>query len=253
MPKASCAGLQVLFLAAVLASLASPVVGGQTSSGTASSGTVNPGSTAEQPNWLSPAEVRAIVGQLPAPPSPGTSQDAADLQTEIAAQTTRTSERSNQAVADAGNAAALIMKDVDPRVTPADDPGFYRFLELLKNQATAVDVYAKNRWQRPRPFVAHPELIHPLFTADGFSYPSGHSTVAMCEAVILEQIYPDKATLIMQDAERIAQSRVVAGVHYETDVEQGKVLGEQVARELLATPAFVSALDEARAEVKRDR
>jgi acid phosphatase (class A) len=202
------------------------------------------------PDWLSADEVTALVRQIPPPPAPGSPEDLADLKTETDIQETRTPERSHQAVVDAGNAAELIMKDVDPAITPDADPSFFQFTKRLQKQAAEVDVEAKQRWKRPRPFVGHPDVIHPLFTADDFSYPSGHSTVAMCDAVILGQIFPEKAAIILQDAERIAESRVVAGVHYETDIEQGKTLGRLVANELLTKPAFLDALYEAKAEVK---
>ena len=125
----------------------------------------------------------------------------------------------------------------------------YAFLDQMRVQANELSEDAKQVWKRPRPFVAHPDRIHPLFTAGGYSYPSGHSTVAFCEAVILGQRFPEKSRLLLEDAARIAQSRVVAGVHYETDVKAGEILGREVAQELLNTAEFRNELAAVRTEV----
>jgi acid phosphatase (class A) len=223
----------------------------QQSSGaaTADPGTMPKAAPVPDPHWLLPADIDAIVAGVPEPPAAGSPADQADLKTEIEVQNSRTPERSAQAKKDAVLELSLFVKDVEPSLNSKSDPKLYFFIQQLHRQEDAVNVAIKKRFQRPRPFVAHGDVIHPLGTITGFSYPSGHSTVAFCHAVILGEIFPDKAAVFLDGAKRIAQSRVVMGVHYTTDIQEGERDGREIARELLTKPEFVARLNEVKAEI----
>jgi acid phosphatase (class A) len=167
------------------------------------------------------------VASVPPPPAPGSPADQADLQTEIDVQNSRTPERSAQAKQDASLSMSLYLKEVNPTLNAKNDPKLYFLFQQIQREEGAVNGPSKGRFKRPRPFVAHADVIHPLGTIGGFSYPSGHATDAFCHAVILGSIFPDKATLFLDDATRIAQSRVVMGVHYTTDIEEGERDGRE--------------------------
>jgi len=201
------------------------------------------------PHWLSSEEINAIVASVPAPPAPGSPADQADLQTEIDVQNSRTAERSQQAIKDASLDMSLFLADVNPALNARNDPKLYFLFQQVNLEEGAVNGPSKGRFRRPRPFIAHADVIHPLGTIDGFSYPSGHATFAFCHAVILGQVFPDKAALFLDDAKRMAQSRVVMGVHYTTDIQEGERDGREIARELLTKPDFLSRLTEVKAEV----
>jgi acid phosphatase (class A) len=203
---------------------------------------------APNPHWLSHEEVDAILAKEPPPPAPGSDADKADLQNEIDVQNARTPERSRQAKIDAGLEMSLFLAPINPAITAAHDPKLFHLFEQMNAQLGEVVGMCKNHWKRLRPFVGHPDVVHALFPAGGYSYPS-HATTAYCRAVILGQIFPDKAALLLQDADRIAESRVVGGVHYETDIKEGEVVGKEVAQELLANPKFEKELHATEAEV----
>lgn len=57
------------------------------------------------------------------------------------------------------------------------------------------------------------------------SYPSGHSSGCWCAAMSLIEIYPDKADLIMREANAFAMNRTIARYHWTSDTIQGRVLG----------------------------
>ena len=80
---------------------------------------------------------------------------------------------------------------------------------------------------RPRPFLTVKEL-GPLITPHGFSFPSGHATVAMAMAVVLAHHFPKARALVYVLAGLIGASRVYFGVHYLSDVLAGFVLGVAV-------------------------
>lgn len=48
----------------------------------------------------------------------------------------------------------------------------------------------------------------------------------------------------------IGWDRVLIGKHFATDINAGRVLGQAIARELLASPAFQRDLAEAKAELQ---
>ena len=77
---------------------------------------------------------------------------------------------------------------------------------------------------RPRPFLTIKGLV-PLITPHGFSFPSGHATMAMAMAVVLTYYFPKARASVYVLAVLIGFSRVYFGVHYLSDVLAGFVLG----------------------------
>lgn len=69
----------------------------------------------------------------------------------------------------------------------------------------------------------------------GFSFPSGHATIAFAMAVILSHKEPRFGWLFYTLAVLIALSRVYLGVHYPLDVFFGALLGWGIGRIIYAT------------------
>lgn len=203
----------------------------------------------KNPHWLSESDVAAIVAQIPAPPAAGSDAEKTDLQEEVEAEKTRTPERIAEAKLDANYSVTLFTNIVGPKLTPQNDPVTFHFFDELNKQIAEVVGAAKDHFKRLRPYLGHPDLIHPLFQANGYSYPSGHAMHAFAFAVVLGEIFPDRKAAFMDRAQKIAASRVDAGVHYTSDIREGGVVGDEIAKELLAKPAFQQELQAAEAEV----
>ena len=203
----------------------------------------------ENPHWLTHDEIKAIVAQEPPPPAPGSAAEQADLKTEVDAQNNRTPDLVAESNRDAGYSVALFTDVIGPKITPETDPKTFAFFERVNRQIAKVVGESKDKWHRPRPYQAHSDVIHSLFTVGGYSYPSGHSTHSFGFAVILGALFPDKADAFLARAHQIAQSRVDAGVHYTTDIKEGEVVGKEIAKELFAKPEFVAELNAAKAEL----
>jgi acid phosphatase (class A) len=86
--------------------------------------------------------------------------------------------------------------------------------------------------------------------APNASYPSGHATFAYVTAILLADMVPEKAAAIFNRAAILAHSRVVAGVHYPTDVEAGRISGSVIDNVLLHEPRFMVDFGKAREEVR---
>jgi acid phosphatase (class A) len=206
-------------------------------------------SDVKNPHWLSNDQVAAILAAEPPPPATGSAADQADLQTVLDAQKTRDAARVAEAQTDKAYSTQLFLKPIVPQITLPADPGVYHFMDQVGQQTFAVMTESKTHWHRLRPFLGHPDVVHPLFQAGGYSYPSGHSMASFVYAIVLGEIFPSKADAFLVRARQIAQSRVDAGVHYTTDIKEGEVVGREIARELNSNAEFRQELAAAKAEV----
>jgi acid phosphatase (class A) len=115
------------------------------------------------------------------------------------------------------------------------------FRHVGADTETLID-QAKLYFARPRP---------PGASQTHGSYPSGHAAFASCAAILLGQMVPEKRQPLFQRASVFAESRIVAGVHYPSDVEAGWISGTVIAAALLREPRFEKDFNAARAEVRR--
>ncbi len=93
--------------------------------------------------------------------------------------------------------------------------------------ATIVETYVlKKVFNRPRPFITHPDLM-PISLETDASFPSGHTSAAFSLATSLSLNYPKWYVIAPSFiwAGATGYSRLYLGVHYPTDVLAGAVLG----------------------------
>jgi len=85
-------------------------------------------------------------------------------------------------------------------------------------------------WERPRPFVAHPDSVTTLVSrsADG-SFPSDHAAAAMAVAVVLFLAHRRAGGVALVAAALVCLSRVYVGAHYPGDVLGGALVGAGIA------------------------
>jgi len=67
---------------------------------------------------------------------------------------------------------------------------------------------------------------------------------------VLAEVFPEKKEAILQIGRDIGWDRVLIGKHFLSDIQAGRVLGQAIVRELLASPAFQHDLAEAKAEIR---
>jgi acid phosphatase (class A) len=73
--------------------------------------------------------------------------------------------------------------------------------------------------------------------------------MAYAAAAVLADLAPGHAQLILARASDYAESRLICGVHYRSDLEAGHVLGTALVAKLMTKPEFVGELEAARAEL----
>jgi len=223
-------------------------------------GEVTPGSGMPK-GYLEPAQVPDSLALLPAPPAAGTARFAADLEAYQQAAQNTSPERWTQAAADADlkfprstqSFAQVLGVQIDSEGTP--------HLAMLL-QRTLVDAglgtyKAKNHYQRTRPFVVENSSTctprdEQMLRKDG-SYPSGHAAIGWAWALVLIDLSPDKADALLRRGIDFGQSRVACRVHWQSDVDAGRVTAAAVVARLNADPQFRAQLELARAEVAAAR
>jgi acid phosphatase (class A) len=206
---------------------------------------------AKTTKWLSADEEQALAAAVPPPPAPDSLQDKADLAEVLVAQKMRTDASIAEAKLDEKLSLALFQPIFGANITPASDPKFYDLMTNVAKVTKVVNETAKNKYQRLRPYLGHPDVVHGLFPVKQFSYPSGHAMASYAFAVVLGEIFPDKKQAFLDRAAKIAQSRVDAGVHYPSDIKEGETLGKATAAAILAKPDFQADLTAVRAEVAK--
>lgn len=96
--------------------------------------------------------------------------------------------------------------------------------------ASASAIILKLVLKTPRPYIAHPDDVHPLFDEGTYGMPSGHAANAAAISGILA-LWVKKwgfTVLMIVYVILMGWSRMVAGVHYPQDVLVGILLGSIV-------------------------
>ncbi|HEV2703082.1 MAG TPA: phosphatase PAP2 family protein [Steroidobacteraceae bacterium] len=201
--------------------------------------------------YLTPVSLN-LYRLLPPPPEAGSAQERAELDELLHLQATRTPDEVQRAQADA---TISIFRFADALGNPS---GFTRqslplVAELFQRIGRDEGLFmnpAKDAFGRPRPFVTEMRLAPVVARPPSASYPSGHTTWAICVAIVLADMVPERRAQIFARADEYAHNREVGGVHYPSDVAAGHLAGTALAVELFNSPRFiddeVAAADELR-------
>jgi len=108
--------------------------------------------------------------------------------------------------------------------------------------------FFKHKWKRPRPMQLEPRIRPVIDCPSHPAYPSGHSTQSHLIALIMREVTgrDDIGDVLWAAADRIAQNREYAGVHYRSDSECGRELSKQLLPLFVAD--YRNAIDRAGAE-----
>lgn len=223
-------------------------------------GEIRPGSGILK-GYLSRQDLPSSLKLLPPPPAPGSAAQAADDE----------AYRQTRALRDTPR-WALARQDADLRypqvnqtfactlgvpVSEQHTPHLNALLRRSLTDAGLATYTAKDHYKRTRPFVGfHESTCTPDEEAklrnDG-SYPSGHTALGWATALILTELAPERADALLARGYAYGQSRVICGVHWQSDVSMGRVVGAAAVARLQADASFRAQMAEARAEIQAAR
>jgi acid phosphatase (class A) len=199
-----------------------------------------------------PAGVPNATALLAPPPVAGSAEDKLDLENTFTVHQAATAAE----LALSADENKLTIFHFAPAIGPWFAPGKFPKTEALFKEVEAeaklsTDA-AKKFYKRPRPYHVAPDRFpHSIEHEDPthYSYPSGHSTRGTVFALLLAELFPADREALLAKGRESGWLRVEGGVHYPTDIYAGRVLGQELARDFLASEQFKADLTAARAEL----
>jgi acid phosphatase (class A) len=189
------------------------------------------------------------VGLLAPPPAEGSAEEAADLATVRRVVAARTPAEEAQALQDADLSLSLFEPVIGPFFKPEQLPKMEALFKKVKKDIDGPIETAKDYFKRRRPYDIDQSLLKGPPEKDR-SYPSGHSTRGMVEALLLAELFPQHKEAILEIGRRLGWDRVLLGKHFPTDVYAGRVVAQALVRELQASAAFQRDFAEVLSEVE---
>jgi acid phosphatase (class A) len=168
----------------------------------------------------------------------------------------RGTERGQQAVKDADDSVEALLQGFSEasgvKLSASATPQTATLVAWTRNTLLTEAGKLKKSAFRERPYVrfGEPSLI-PEEEADNgnsSSYPSASATLGWGLALVLVEIAPDHSEQILKYGYEYGYSRVIAGYHFASDVQAGRVLAACVLCRMHNDPVFRELLDKAKQE-----
>jgi len=120
---------------------------------------------------------------------------------------------------------------------------------------------AKKHFNYKRPFLIDGNTIHQVpddvvvkdnvpYSADGGSFPSGHTNTGYTDALLMAQMLPERYVPLVERGARYGYSRIVLGVHYPLDVMGSRMVAERNVAHYLNDPHYLALFNEARGQLR---
>lgn len=184
--------------------------------------------------------------ELAYPPAPGSEAEAADRAVVADWNARRTVRQCEVAQSQHVHGLPLLFfggGDLAP-------PGLYApmaaFLRRIVDVANNSAGELQKKFNRPRPLIRFPELDPCVAEPNSASYPSAHATTGALLALVLTDVFPDCAAAFRPLGRSIGDNRVIAGVHFPTDIDAGEAVAEQLLAQLRNDPRYLQDLELAR-------
>ena len=207
--------------------------------------------------YLAQQQLSDSLALLPPPPAAASAQQAADLDTFQRSRVLRDTPRWTLATKDANlhfpAAASTFECALRMPISEQATPHLNMLLRRTLVDAALATYAAKNKYQRQRPFVvtggASCTPAEEATLAKDGSYPSGHTAIGWAWALVLTQAAPQHTDALLQRGVAFGQSRVICGVHWQSDVEAGRTIGAATVARLQSDATFNAQLALAREEI----
>ena len=207
--------------------------------------------------YFTQAELPNMVNFLPPPPEFESSRFAAD-QTQYlwGIRQRQDPERAAMAIRDAVYGMQTIIQEFCPilglEISKTGTPELYTLMQDVGATCDSISDRAKQEYKRTRPFVYYnqqtlvPEQEESHI--NNGSYPSGHTVLGWTMALLLSDINPAVADQLLARGYEYGQSRVIAGYHWQSDVDAGRLGGSVLYAKLQGNERFRNQLARAKQE-----
>lgn len=194
---------------------------------------------------------------LPAPPDTLDDLFTADLMCYFQGKAQRLDPaRAQQAIWDASYGMYVVTRRFSSpfgqEITAENTPALYSLLSDCFYMVNYITQKPKHLYQRLRPFVYMNE--HTLvpnkeegLVNDG-SFPSTHAAMGWLMALLLTEVNPDNQNALLAAGYDYGQSRVIAGFHWQSDVDAGRLAAVSLYSFLHTNERFLEQLAAAKQE-----
>ena len=210
--------------------------------------------------FLHESDVASSLKLLPPPPQPGSAQFNYDEAQYRWGKMQRITPRGRQAFEDAkigdGGIEHAFSEAFGMEISRTATPEIDKLITKVVNDAGDLSTReAKQHYMRMRPFMFYGEPSLTPADEKGLStngsYPSGHTAIGWATALVLTEINPSRKDEILKRGFEYGQSRVICGVHYQSDVDAGRVVAAGVVASLHADKGFTKQMAKAKKEFTR--
>lgn len=208
-----------------------------------------------KPYFTSP-EMPNALHYLPGPPQSNEMRFAYDTAQYQWGKRMRPTPRGEKARLDAEYSieriAAIFSPVMGIEISEKNTPQIWKLLTDATKTADFACDSAKQTYMRKRPYMVFheptlmPEDEEPL--SHNGSYPSGHTTLGWTSALILSEINPAKQDALLKEGFEYGQSRVIAGFHWQSDVDAARVVASAAFARLHTSKAYLKQLKKAQKE-----
>lgn len=208
-----------------------------------------------QPYFTSPQMPNALH-YLPGPPQTNEMRYAYDTAQYQWGKRMRPTPRGEKARLDAEYSiermAAIFSPVMGVEISKANTPHIWKLLTDANKTAHYACDSAKITYMRKRPYmVFHEPTLVPEdeeSLCHNGSYPSGHTTLGWTTALILCEINPAVQDALLKEGFEYGQSRVIAGFHWQSDVDAARVVSSAAFARLHTSKAYLKQLKKAQNE-----
>ena len=208
--------------------------------------------------YLDVKDVPNAVVFLPPPPEEGTPQFELDEAQYEWGKTQRAGARGIRAVreatTDVDSMAAMFSGAFGMKLSKETTPKTILLLDRSIRTFRLGATGPKEAYLRLRPYVFHHEGTLIPGEEEGLrrtgSYPSGHTVRGWGMALVLAELNPERQDTLLKAGYEWGQSRVIAGYHWQSDVDASKLLSSATFARLQTSPEFRADFEAAQAEIR---
>ena len=208
--------------------------------------------------YLTVEEIPDAVMFLPPPPEEGTPQFAYDEAQYQWGKTQRVGARGVRAIREettnVDSMAAMFSGAFGRMLSRETTPKTMRLLDRSIRTFRLGATRPKATYMRLRPYVFYREGTLIPRSEEGSrgsgSYPSGHTVRGWGMALVLAELNPERQDTLLKAGYEWGQSRVIAGYHWQSDVDASKLLSSATYARLQASPEYLADVAAAQEELK---
>ena len=208
--------------------------------------------------YLTVEQIPDAVMFLPPPPEEGTPQFAYDEAQYQWGKTQRIGARGVRAIREettnVDSMAAMFSGAFGRKLSRETTPKTMRLLDRSIRTFRLGATRPKATYMRLRPYVFYREGTLIPRSEEGSrgsgSYPSGHTVRGWGLALVLAELNPERQDTLLKAGYEWGQSRVIAGYHWQSDVDASKLLSSATFARLQASPEYMEDFAAAQEELK---